>query len=88
MNIMTEKEKLMNRLFGDPNMKLKNFKVFWGPKAHLITAEERAKVLNDAMDQVERGDCEFVDSFGDSNREQIEVKNFLDGTLPTKKVLK
>lgn len=85
---MTEKEKLMNRLFGNPNMKLKNFNVFWGPEAHLITAEERAKVLNDAMDQVERGDCEIVDNFGDSNREQIEVKNFLDGTLPTKKVLK
>ncbi len=75
---MTEIEKLKDRLFGDPDKQLKNFNVFWGPKAHLLTTEERAKVINDAMDQIDRGECEIVDSFGDSNRDQIDVRTLLE----------
>jgi hypothetical protein len=41
------------------------FHVTWGPEAHTLTVEERAKVLNDAFDQIARGDCEPLD-FEDS----------------------
>lgn len=50
---MTEVEKLKHRLFTE--MKVTNFKVFWGDKAHEMTAEELAKEINSALDQIEQG---------------------------------
>ena len=74
---MTEKEKLIKRLLGS-----KNFSVSWGPDAHLLTAEERCKIINDAFDQIDAGDCEVVydfdADFGDSDRPQIDVRTLLE----------
>lgn len=38
-----------------------HFNVWWGPEAHKLTVEQRAKTLNDAFDQIARGDCELID---------------------------
>lgn len=46
-----EMDRLKERLFDTPGRTLVHFHVSWGPKAHLLTSEERAKVLNDAFDQ-------------------------------------
>lgn len=54
---MSELDKLKERLFGDPDKKLMNFNVFWGPEAHTLTPEERAKAINEVFDALDRGDC-------------------------------
>jgi len=80
---MTEHEKLMDRLYGDPNTSVKNFKVCWGPKAHLLSKEELAKHLNDALDQVGKASSNIdghleQTSFGDADCPTIDVSKFKD----------
>lgn len=40
------------------------FHVSWGAEAYKLTVEERAKTINDALDQIARGDCEPLDFEG------------------------
>lgn len=54
----TELEKLTETLFGDPTKQIKNFNVWWGPEANQLSPEERAKVINDVLEQVD----ELVDN--------------------------
>ena len=54
-----------------------NFNVFWGPKAHTLTAEQRAAEINKAFDQVERGDCEAHTSFPKSKHPRVDVRDYL-----------
>lgn len=48
---MTEQERLADRLFGGETP-AKNFRVTWGPSAHLMTAEQRAKAISDSLDDM------------------------------------
>ena len=68
----SEVEKLKSRLAGSHN-----FNVFWGHKAHTLTAEQRAAEINKAFDQVERGDCEVYTSFPKSKQPQVDVRDYL-----------
>ncbi len=52
MSETPEMDRLKDRLFGDPNKRVKNFHVTWGPKAHLVSKEERVAQINKAMDEV------------------------------------
>jgi hypothetical protein len=56
--IIAESQKLIDRLCNNPEKKLVNFHVDWGPEAHKLSVEERAKVINDVLDQIENGDYE------------------------------
>lgn len=80
---MTEKDKFLKRMFDDPNKKLLNFGVSWGPDAYKLTAEERYKALNDVFEAVENGDYEVLGSLGDSKRPQINMKDFPDNPKGT-----
>lgn len=42
-------DKLKALLYGDPDNAVKDFKVSWGPNAHLVSVEERAKIIFDSM---------------------------------------
>ncbi len=66
---MTELEKLKERLFPG----LINFHVDWGPEAIHMTIEERAKVLNDVLDNP----GEEVTEWGDSNVPVVDVRDFI-----------
>ncbi|WP_036048665.1 hypothetical protein [Bradyrhizobium sp. Tv2a-2] len=48
-----EQKRLQDRLFGDPNRKLVNFKITRGDKP--ATAEEICAEINKAMDEIESG---------------------------------
>lgn len=50
---MTEQERLIDRLFNNPQRKLLNFSIFRGEKP--CTAEELCAAINSALDQVENG---------------------------------
>lgn len=62
-----EMTKLLDRLFNNPDKKLRNFNVFWGPNSHLLSIEELAKHLNDVQDQVDDGRAVKHDSFAFEN---------------------
>lgn len=70
-----ELERLFDRLFNDPNKKLVNFNVWWGDKAHELTVDQRAKVLNDMLDQEAQGNaCNL--NFEDATP-KIDIKEFV-----------
>jgi len=50
MSETPETDRLVDRLFGDPLRETVGFHVTWGPRAHELTSEERAAVLNAALD--------------------------------------
>lgn len=54
-----EMQRLLDRLFNDPNRTLCHFNVWWGEKAHELTTEERAKVLNNVFDQEASGNVTY-----------------------------
>ncbi|MGJ4855533.1 hypothetical protein ACN6KF_001479 [Labrys sp. La1] len=72
-----EEQRLLDRL-----KDCTSFHASWGPKAHELTREERAGVINDALDRIAAGDCEVVD-FGDANhplkskRPQVDVRELV-----------
>ena len=57
MSETPELDRLMERLFPSGagerewNPRVVNFRPFWGPKAHLMTAEQLAAEINRAFDQ-------------------------------------
>lgn len=51
-----EMRKLLRRLFETPGRTHVRLHVSWGPDAHLLTAEERARHLNEAFDAIDRRD--------------------------------
>lgn len=55
---MNEIEKLQARLYDDKTKTHAFLSVTWGPEAHLLTPEERARHLNECMDRVAAGDYE------------------------------
>lgn len=59
--MMTEKEKLIDRLFNDPKRKLLNFHITRGPEP--CTAEELCAAINHALDhaQIFEGSVDFDD---------------------------
>lgn len=46
-------ERLVDRLFGDPERQTRNVHFDWGPKAHNLTAEERAAMINRVFDEMD-----------------------------------
>jgi hypothetical protein len=53
---MSEIDKLVKRLSG-----VKNFHVSWGPEAHKLSSEQRAKAINDIMDEIDARNYEPMD---------------------------
>jgi hypothetical protein len=51
---MSEVEKLIDRLFNDPNKKVIDFHFTWDPDAAELTVEEKARVLNEFLDAPKR----------------------------------
>lgn len=65
-------DRLIDRLFNDPKRKLVNFNVFPGENWDNCTSEERAKAINDALDQVDRGESVLVTNIdGDMERKDV-----------------
>jgi len=54
-----QQERLMKRLFDDPNRKIRNFDIY--PGTRQATAEEICEQINKAMDEVERGEATEID---------------------------
>ena len=69
---MTELEKLKERMF---ELGLMNFHITPGPKWKDLETEERAAVINKVYDDIEAGNCEFIEDFGDGDMNQIDVKD-------------
>ena len=53
-----EQERLMQRLFGDPNRRILNFHISLGTRP--ATAEEICGEVNKALDEIERGDATLI----------------------------
>jgi len=70
-----EMQRLLDRLFNDPSRTLRHFNVWWGDKAHELTTEERAKVLNDAFDQEASGNVRY--GLPESSGPKINVIEYL-----------
>lgn len=61
----TEREKLLDRLFGDPKRQTTNFQIFRG-SAETIDPEEMCRQINAALDALDNGTAtELVDDFDD-----------------------
>lgn len=58
---MTALKKLEDMLFHDPTKELLNISVTWGPDAHLMTVEERAQALLNALNAAETKTTEIDD---------------------------
>lgn len=67
-----EEQRLIDRL-KDCN----GFHVWWTPEAANLTPEERAKELNDALDQVDAGHSKVLE-FGDSRRAPMSGQPTVD----------
>ena len=52
---MSEMERLLDRLFPEDGPHIKNIHIEWGPEAHRLTPEERARVINKVLDEVRPG---------------------------------
>ena len=61
---MTERERLAQRLFGDPDRQTINFQVFRGDGQ--CSTEDLCGAINRAMDQRERGEAAVLDRFPDT----------------------
>ena len=72
----SEVKKLYDYLTSEIGKNLVNFHVSWGDKAHTLTIEERAKVINDICGKIDHGDYEVLD-FKDSHR-TIDVRKFVE----------
>jgi len=74
---MSEVQKLVDRLCNNPEKKLVNFHVSWGPEAYKLTPEERAKVLNKALDEAETKREKWTDEPPRTGRKQVDVREWL-----------
>lgn len=72
----SEVKKLYDYLTSENGKYLVDFHVSWGDKAHTLTIEERAKVINDICEKIDSGDYEVLD-FEDSHR-TIDVRKFVE----------
>lgn len=68
-----EKTRFMERMFGNPNRKLKNFNVLWGDEARDLSEEQRYKVLNDSFDRMEHCRSSRAPSSGVKSRPVREI---------------
>lgn len=77
-----EQQRLMDRLFGDPDRKVRNFNIYPGERK--CTPEELCAEVNKALDAIEAGDFEEV-VYGpaDSDVEPIDVREFVKGLSGT-----
>lgn len=57
----SERDKLLDRLFGDPNVKVVNFKISRGDRP--ASAEEICRQINGALDELESGAIVPTDHF-------------------------
>lgn len=55
-----EMKRLLDRLYGDPTKRTMHFNITPGPKYHELTMEERAAVINRALDAIENGEAEEI----------------------------
>jgi hypothetical protein len=57
----SERERLLDRLFGNPNVKVANFKIDRGDRP--ASAEEICRQINGALDDIESGKTVPTDDF-------------------------
>jgi hypothetical protein len=68
----SQREKLLDRLFGNPNVKVVNFKIDRGERP--ASAEEICRQINGALDQVESGEIVPTDDFPEDDEATIDVR--------------
>jgi len=55
MSDTPEMERLLDRLFPKDGPKIRNIHFDWGPRAHTLTTEARARIINAALDDAGAG---------------------------------
>lgn len=64
-----EMTRLLDRLYGDPERRTLHFSItpgpLWNTRAAVMTEEEKAKTINDALDSRDDRSAELIEHFDD-----------------------
>lgn len=72
-----ELTRLRDRLFNNPERRLLHMNVWWGPRAASLSVEERAGLMNRAMDGREGGRHTPVEDIDAGGPPQVDVLEWL-----------